>query len=210
MGAKVVKSKHRRSSSSKKGSRQQIQRIYLVVEGATEVAYFTRLNELGIFPNCTFKVKEGGVEEFKSAKKQNYENKHVYLILDVDNLDSQNLDRGKKIGELYNNKNYTSHIFFTNYSFETFLINHFESFTRCVTNKKQYNIYMKSLFGIESWSVNKHENNRKRIMDKITKDNFSVAIENCKKLYNEDIFHNPNTNIHLLFEIIKKVQEKLS
>lgn len=187
-----------------KSNRQIKTRVFVVAEGMTEEEYLKRLNNLGIFPKHSFVFKKGKEDNYLLLKKQNLENQHFYLWLDMDNLSPNSKDRGQKINKLYQNKAYRPYIFFNNPSFETFLLNHFINLTKPITTKKEYDELFKKHLGIESWSNNKTKKNICKVMGKISKERFEKGLVNVRSIYKENPFVNPNSNMHLMFEKFPK------
>ncbi len=196
--------------SSKRKQRTKKEPIIIIVDGDTEVAYFRRLNELKIFPKLNFKPTIGTELDASYIFKENLDIQHKFVILDIDNcrmLDNNN--REEKIRKIINDKEFQNKIFYNNYAFETFLLNHIRFFPNKIIKKKEYDKYMKKHFNVENWS-SRGSTQISKITEKITLESFEVMLENIPKIYNEDCFYNPNSNLHKLFEILKQINAELS
>ena len=77
-------------------------------------------------------------------------------------------------------------------------------FSKPITDKSQYDSSINDIFGVESWSRNKNQINRKKIMDMITKDSIEQAVINVKRLDKKISFDNPSSNMDDCIQNIKK------
>ena len=198
--------RRREKLPSKKGLAMLSTRVLLVVDGKTEVCYFSHLNKLGIFQDLNFKTIKGDENDFQTIFKENHDLKHKYLILDIDNCPISNQKRGKKLETLFKEKYEKKVIYFNNYSFETFLLNHLQSFSKPIIHKHEYDIEMKRVFGVDSWSRSKNEENLCSVLNQIDTLQFNQMLVNIKKIYDPNPFKNPNSSMHLLFEKLTEKQ----
>jgi hypothetical protein len=123
----------------------------------------------------------------------------------VDNAESNNT-KYNAIKKLVETKKYKGQIFFNNYSFELWLLNHIDYFSKPVTDKTQYDKKMNDVFGIESWSKYKNERNRDQILKMIDYDSIKAASTNIKRLNRKKPFKNPSSNMDEWVNKIKKIK----
>jgi len=180
--------------------------VLLVVDGNVEISYFNKLNRLGIFPKLRLKPINGNENTYKIIFKENLDLQHKYLILDIDNSDKNNATRAEKIRSITTHRNYKDIVFFNNYSFETFILNHLNLFARPITEKTQYDDEMSKKFGICKWSKYKDQENTDKIIKLIDENSYQVMLNNITYIFKDDCFANPSSNMHLLFEKLERIQ----
>ena len=83
------------------------------------------------------KYEKGNEFNFETKIKEHAPNKHVIVIIDVDNTAS-NTPIYNEIKRLIETKKYRNQIFFNNYAFELWLIDHMDYFSKQITDKSQY------------------------------------------------------------------------
>jgi len=174
-------------------------------DGKTEKSYINKLKELDLFNNVHLKYEEGSELNFKKKIKEHANNKNVIVIIDVDNAESNSI-KYNAIKKLVDTKKYKGQIFFNNYSFELWLLNHIDYFSKPVTDKTQYDKEINDIFGIESWSKYKNERNRDQIMKLINHESIQTAVVNIKLLNKKKPFKNPSSNMDEWFNKIKKIK----
>lgn len=185
----------RRTTVKVKQSKRQIKNTVVVIgDGETEEAYFDRLTELNAFPNLNFKFVKGNEHNYSTRKKEYADNPHVLLILDIDNTNPGTSKYGK-IESLVKSKTTKKYVFFNNYSFEHWLLNHKMYFTKPITDKGQYDLHMKNIFSVESWSNNKDETNRTKIMKQLEFDDLINAKNSITKHAKKEFHLNPSSNM---------------
>lgn len=105
-------------------------------------------------------------------------------------------------------KSYQKHVFFSNHSFETWLLNHVIFFSKPIIKQQEYNPYMNKHFGVKLWSKYKDANNRKIVMSKVDCKSVIKAKENVKKLDWNKPFDNPSCNMDKFIEKLLELNEK--
>ncbi len=178
-------------------------RVIIIGDGNLEKDYIDRLKELNYFENVHLKFEKGDESNFHTKLKEHLENKdNVFLILDIDNVKKGR--RYEKIERLINNIEYN--VFYNNYSFETWLLNHKVSFASPIIDSNQYNIHFKTYFDVESWSSNKNKNNREKVMNQIDVDNINVAVTNIVNISDKRWDNNPSSNMDEFISKIKGIK----
>lgn len=197
----------RRRIQSKRQTRKQFIKPLVVIlgDGKTEQDYVERLKEFDCFKNVNLKYEKGSEENFEIKLKEHLHNKNnVLVILDIDN-ESKSTLRYDKIKHLI--KKYKNQIFYNNYSFETWLLNHKTCFSKPVIDKKEYDEDIKKVFGVDSWSKYKNKRNRNKIMKQIKTDDIDTACKNTKIINKNKWDNNPSSNMDLMVNKIRKTRE---
>jgi hypothetical protein len=195
----------RKPLQTKKTNRYVRPTVIVLGDGKTEKSYINKLKELDLFNNVHLKYEEGSELNFKKKIKEHANNKNVIVIIDVDNAESNSI-KYNAIKKLVDTKKYKGQIFFNNYSFELWLLNHIDYFSKPVTDKTQYDKEINDIFGIESWSKYKNERNRDQIMKLINHESIQTAVVNIKLLNKKKPFKNPSSNMDEWFNKIKKIK----
>lgn len=190
-------------------TRKQIQfvrpTVVILGDGETERSYVARLKELDFFKNVHLKFEKGNELNFEIKIKEHATNKNVIVILDIDNAES-NSPKYNKIKKLVETKKYKGQVFFNNYAFELWLLNHINYFSIQVLNKTQYDKNIKDVFGIKSWSKEKTCRNRKKIMDMLSDESIRNAVANIERLDKKSPFENPSSNMDECIKQIMKIK----
>ncbi len=174
--------------------------VIVIADGNTEKDYIDRLKKLNYFENVNLKFERGDESNFYTKLKEHLENKdNVFLILDIDNV--RDGGRYDKIARLIENVEYN--IFYNNYSFETWLLNHKVNFATPIIDSSHYNIHFKNHSDVESWSDNKNKNNREKVMNQIDEAAINLAIVNITNLKDKRWHENPSSNMD---EFISKIK----
>jgi hypothetical protein len=195
----------KRKPLPKTSSQRYVRPMVIVLgDGPTEQAYIDRLKELDYFSNVHLKFEKGNEENFETKLKEHTNNPHVLVIMDVDNVQS-GIDRFEEIYRLTNTKAYKKQIYFNNYSFETWLLNHKTYFARPITVQDQYNPDMLNQYGVESWYANKNAQNRKIVVDSISISDINTAIQNVVNMNQKNPFNNPSSNMDEWVDHIKSI-----
>ncbi len=179
--------------------------VIILGDGETEEAYVDRLKQLNYFSNVKLKFEIGDEFSFETKIKEHAYNKEVHVIIDIDNI-QPNTEKYRKIQQLYQTNKYKGQIFFNNYSFELWLLNHIRKCGKPVIKKKEYNSNMKNCFKVESWADNKNEINRGKIMGKINCKSIDKAAKNIKELNRKTPFANPSSNMDEWVKIVNKIK----
>jgi hypothetical protein len=179
--------------------------VIVLGDGETEASYIERLKALDCFNHVHFKFEKGNEFNFETKLKEHATNKNVILIIDVDNTQSNSL-KYNEINRLFETKKYKNQIFFNNYGFELWLINHMAFFSTPITDKKQYNTSMLNHFGVRSWSRYKNQRNREKIVNMFDIDQIEMAVTNIKKLDRKQPFENPSSNMDECIQRIKGIK----
>lgn len=179
--------------------------VIVLGDGETEKSYINRLKELDFFENVHLKYEKGNELNFETKIKEHATNKNVIVIIDVDNAES-NSPKFNKIKRLIETKKYKGQVFFNNYAFELWLLNHINYFSTPITDKSQYDCSINDIFGVESWSKYKNQRNRKKIMDMLNQDTIEVAASNIKRLDKKKPFDNPSSNMDDCINKIKMIK----
>ncbi|MFA7129247.1 MAG: RloB domain-containing protein [Sphaerochaeta sp.] len=179
--------------------------VIILGDGETEESYINRLKELDFFENVHLKYEKGNELNFETKIKEHATNKNVIVIIDVDNAAS-NSPKYNEIKRLVETKKYQGRVFFNNYAFELWLLNHIDYFSTPITDKSQYDSSINDIFGVESWSRYKNQRNRKKIMDMINKDTVEEAVTNINRLNKKKPFDNPSSNMDDCIKKIKKIK----
>jgi len=195
----------RKPLQTKRTNRYVRPTVIVLGDGETEKSYINKLKELDFFSNVHLKYEKGNEFNFETKIKEHANNKSVIVIIDVDNAETSSA-KYNAIKRLLETKKYKGQIFFNNYSFELWLLNHIENFSKPVTDKTQYDKEMNDIFGIESWSKYKNERNRYQIMRMIDHDSIQEAILNIKRLNKKKPFKNPSSNMDEWVTKIKKIK----
>jgi hypothetical protein len=195
----------RKPLQTKKTNRYVRPTVIVLGDGKTEKSYINKLKELDLFNNVHLKYEEGSELNFKKKIKEHANNKNVIVIIDVDNAESNSI-KYNAIKKLVDTKKYKGQIFFNNYSFELWLLNHIDYFSKPVTDKTQYDKEINDIFGIESWSKYKNERNRNQIMKLIDHESIQSAVPNIKGLNKKKPFKNPSSNMDEWVNKIKKIK----
>jgi hypothetical protein len=195
----------RKPLQTKKTNRYVRPTVIVLGDGKTEKSYINKLKELDLFNNVHLKYEEGSELNFETKIKEHANNKNVIVIIDVDNAESNSI-KYNAIKKLVDTKKYKGQIFFNNYSFELWLLNHIDYFSKPVTDKTQYDKEINDIFGIESWSKYKNERNRDQIMKLINHESIQTAVVNIKLLNKKKPFKNPSSNMDEWFNKIKKIK----
>jgi len=195
----------RKPLQTKKTNRYVRPTVIVLGDGKTEKSYINKLKELDLFNNVHLKYEEGSELNFETKIKEHANNKNVIVIIDVDNAESNSI-KYNAIKKLVDTKKYKGQIFFNNYSFELWLLNHIDYFSKPVTDKTQYDKEINDIFGIESWSKYKNERNRNQIMKLINHESIQTAVVNIKLLNKKKPFKNPSSNMDEWFNKIKKIK----
>jgi hypothetical protein len=180
--------------------------VIVLGDGPTEQAYIDRLKELDYFSNVHLKFETGNEENFETKLKEHTNNPHVLVIIDVDNVQSGN-KRFEEIKRLSSTKAYIKNIYFNNYSFETWLLNHKMYYARPITNPIHYNSDMFTCFNVESWYTNKSIQNRQKIVALISMSEINLATQNIKSMNQKSPFNNPSSNMDKWVEHIKTIRK---
>jgi hypothetical protein len=195
----------RKPLQTKRTNRYVRPTVIVLGDGETEKSYIKKLKDLDFFNNVHLKYEKGNEFNFETKIKEHANNKNVIVIIDVDNAES-NSTKYNAIKKLIETKKYKGQIFFNNYSFELWLLNHIDYFSKPVTDKAQYDKEMNDVFGIESWSNYKNERNRDQIMRMIDHDSIQTASTNIKRLNKKKPFKNPSSNMDEWVSKIKKIK----
>jgi hypothetical protein len=195
----------RKPLQTKKTNRYVRPTVIVLGDGKTEKSYINKLKELDLFNNVHLKYEEGSELNFETKIKEHANNKNVIVIIDVDNAESNSI-KYNAIKKLVDTKKYKGQIFFNNYSFELWLLNHIDYFSKPVTDKTQYDKEINDIFGIESWSKYKNERNRDQIMKLINHESIQTAVVNIKLLNKKKPFKNPSSNMDEWFNKIKNIK----
>lgn len=193
----------RKPLQTKRTNRYVRPTVIVLGDGETEKSYINKLKELDFFNNGHLKYEKGNEFNFETKIKEHANNKNVIVIIDVDNAGS-NSSKYNAIKKLVETKKYKGQIFFNNYSFELWLLNHINYYSKPVTDKVQYDKEMNDIFGIETWSKYKNERNRNQIMKMIDYDSIKAATTNIKRLNKKKPFKNPSNNMD---EWVNKIKE---
>ena len=112
-----------------RSERRHVIPIKIFVDGVTEIDYFQRINELIMLSNISIQAEIGKYEKFKDYRRRN-PLKQVMFIEDIDGVSVYSKNQQKKIKyqkllSILNKSNgLGDSIFYNNYSFETWLLNH--------------------------------------------------------------------------------------
>jgi hypothetical protein len=195
----------RKPLQTKRTNRYVRPTVIVLGDGETEKSYINKLKELDFFNSVHLKYEKGNEFNFETKIKEHANNKNVIVIIDVDNAES-NSTKYNVIKRLLETKKYKGQIFFNNYSFELWLLNHVDYFSKPVTDKTQYDKEINDIFGIESWSKFKNERNRDQIMRMINHDSIREAATKIKRLNKKKPFKNPSSNMDEWVNKIKKIK----
>jgi len=179
--------------------------VIVLGDGETEKSYINRLKQLDFFGNVHLKYEKGNEFNFETKIKEHATNKNVIVIIDVDNTQS-NSTKYNEVKRLVETKKYKGKVFYNNYSFETWLINHIDYFSKPIIDKTQYDADMKNVFGIESWSRYKNKKNRNQIMALIDNEAIQYATNNIQRLNSKKTFDNPSSNMDECVKKIKRIK----
>lgn len=179
--------------------------VIILGDGETEESYVNRLKEIDFFKNVHLKYEKGNELNFETKIKEHVTNKNIIVILDVDNAVSHS-SKYKQIKRLFETKKYKNQVFFNNYAFELWLLNHIDDFSTPIIDKTQYDDSMNQCFGVESWSKHKNLKNRKKITAMIDGDSINKAVENIKRLNKKTPFENPSSNMDECIIKLKKIK----
>jgi len=116
--------------------------VILYVDGGVEKDYFNHLN-INSKDNVYFNIKIGDERDY--IRNQDDEEPHL-LIVDVDATEKK-VDPKKRYSDLKSLKN-DDNVFFNNYAFETFLLQHVKPFNRPIMKSKEYDNDMNECFGL--------------------------------------------------------------
>lgn len=196
----------KRIKSKKKNKIFAIEPLVIVLgDGKTEEDYFERLNKINYFKDIRIKYEKGSEDNFETKLKEHlYIKDKVFVVLDIDNEDKSS-DRYDKIKYLL--EKYPNQVFYNNYAFEIWLINHKSTYGKPITNKEQYDCDIKSLFGVESWSSNKNKQNRTKIMSQIETVDVDCACKNIKVISANEWNNNPSSSMDNLIYKIDEIKE---
>ena len=195
----------RKPLQTKRTNRYVRPTVIVLGDGETEKSYINKLKELDFFSNVHLKYEKGNEFNSETKIKEHANNKSVIVIIDVDNAETSSA-KYNAIKRLLETKKYKGQIFFNNYSFELWLLNHIDYFSKPVTDKTQYDKEMDDIFGVESWSKYKNERNRSQIMKMIDNDSIKAASANIKLLNKKKPFKNPSSNMDEWVNKIKKIK----
>lgn len=171
-------------------------------EGPTEEAYIKKIKNFSTFANINLKFYTGDEESFAIRLQENFEIKSkVLLILDIDHLQPSDT-RYKKIERLITK--YNAQVFYNNYSFETWLLNHAISFSKPILKSDQYDSYFESSFDVKSWHRRKNERNITKVMNQIDETSMNTALNNIKLISGNKWDNNPSSNMDLFIAVLKK------
>lgn len=179
--------------------------VIVLGDGLTEKAYIDRLKELDYFSNVHLKFEIGNEENFETKLKEHVNNPHVLVILDVDNVQS-GTKRFEEIHRLSSTKAYLNKIYFNNYSFETWLLNHKIYYARPITNPSHYNSDILTYFNVESWYTSKNLQNRQIIISSISVNDIDSASKNINSMNQKSPFNNPSSNMDEWVAHIKSIK----
>lgn len=166
----------------------------VIVLGETEKSYINRLKALDFFKHVHLKYEKGNAYNFETKIKEHAPNKNVVVFIDVDDVKSSS-PTYHLIKRLIETKKYKGQVFFNNYAFELWLLNHLDIFSTPITDKTHYDRSMQEGFGVRSWSKSKNERNRQKIMAMITGCSIEKATQNIEKLNQKSPFENPSSNM---------------
>lgn len=190
------KTKHRRIKPT----------VIILGDGKTEESYINRLKELDYFNQINLKFEQGDEFSFETKIKEHaFKEKKVIIIIDIDNAQT-NSRKYNQIKKLFETKKYKNQIFFNNYAFELWLINHYKKCGKPILDKKGYDSEMEEIFKVSSWSDYKNENNRKKVMDKIDCQSIDNAVKNINELNQKSPFKNPSSNMDEWVRTINKIK----
>lgn len=177
--------------------------LFIVLgEGQTEEAYITKIKQFADFNHINIKFLIGDEESFETQLLEHFEIKSkVLLILDIDHLQSSDT-RYKKIDRLI--KKYKAQVFYNNYSFETWLLNHVTSFSRPILKSDEYDIHFENHFDVKSWHRRKSVRNIIKVMHKIDGTALDIALSNIKLISGNNWDNNPSCNMDLFIAKLKK------
>lgn len=195
----------RKPIQTKKRNRYIRPTVIVLGDGETEASYIDKLKKIDFFKNVYLKYEKGNEFNFETKIKEHANNKHVIVIIDVDNSEP-NSTKYNRIKKLTEKKQYKNQVFFNNYSFELWLLNHIDYFSKPIIKKTEYDKSMKDIFGIKTWSKYKHQKNREQILALIDKDSIQVAVNNIQKLNKKNYFQNPSSNMDEWVNKIKNIK----
>lgn len=175
------------------------------MDGVVEQDYFKAIDINSRVCHLRIRVKKGDENSFDQRK---HDEIPVWVILDVDALTSSDT-RFKKMQRIKresskqekagNFSGVPNLVFHNNFSFETFLLLHVTDFQTPVTDKYEYDPFMREHFGIaNSWADNKNPNNRKKVCAKIDDASLRTAKRRARKM-SSSIQKNPSTTMDSFF-----------
>lgn len=177
--------------------------VFIVIgEGSTEEAYVTKIKQFSDFNHINIKFLIGDEESFETQLLEHFEIKSkVFLILDIDHLQRRDA-RYKKIARLITK--YKAQVFYNNYSFETWLLNHVTSFSRPILQADEYDPYFEKHFDVKSWHRHKNARNLIKVMHKIDETTLNNAVNNIKLISSNNWDINPSSNMDVFISLLKK------
>lgn len=194
----------RRKLRHKTNKRLVREPVIILGDGETEESYFKHLHSLNIFPKLHIKFEQGDENNFEIKLKEHADNDHILLILDIDNTSSTD-PRYSAIDRLASKKSYKKQVYFNNYSFETWLINHINYFATPIDRPQSYDGHILNAFGVRSWYNNKNNRNRTTIMNAINTTNLLTAEQNIARMNQKEAFNNPSSNMDELIDYLRKI-----
>ena len=200
--------KRRQKKYNPKGNRPNLNfrtPVKIFCDGKTEISYFKRLNDLNLFNHVSFRPRKGKEKELLRAIDKD---ETSFLLLDIDNHGNiKNSTEFKNLKQVINSNK--KHVFFVNYSIETWILLHKMKNPPIAVKKEDYNSRMNIHFHLKkTWSSDKSEMQRDTVMSKITKSDFENCLDNSKNLENNDYSVNPSTNLRKLFVVIQLINDK--
>jgi hypothetical protein len=177
--------------------------VIVLGDGETEQAYIKRLTEIDYFPYINLKFEIGSEENFETKRKEHINNPNVLVILDIDNV-LTGTKRYNEISRLITTKEYKDQVYYNNFSFETWLLNHKTFFSCPITLQKQYNTEMSTCFAVSHWYTSKNDKNRRKIVDSISDTDIGNAVKNVARLSHYSPFDNPSSNMDQWVDTINK------
>ncbi|MDZ5758587.1 RloB domain-containing protein [Carnobacterium maltaromaticum] len=189
-------------------------KVTIFCEGVGDEKYIQWLNTLEYYDRLSFKalnIKGNG--HFDKINKKirslllSEENAVFCIFMDIDNGVSKKYYEScmKQLKDHDFCENPEERIFFTNYSFELFILNHHEDhYCKRALNKKTYQRDIEKRFGIPEFKGT--EVQWSGLLKKLTIADFENAKQNLTKISIE-MSNNPSTNIKYFFDYMMTVNQ---
>lgn len=204
----MAKQQFKRQKSSNTKSKNPPKNLHkpirVLVDGITEEDYFKHLNNLEVYSNITFKPKIG---KEKDLLRWNQKQETAFLIIDIDNHgENPKSNEFMEIERVL--KSYPDQVYFSNFSFETWILLHKTHKIPYAIKKDDYDRKMKLHFRLpDNWSTKKDEKQRKLVMGKLTKKHFDDALKNACIIENDNYRVSPSTNMNIFFSKISELNK---
>lgn len=191
----------RKRITSRKHDNLQIKPLVIVIgEGNTEEGYVNKVKTFSLFEKIRIKFIVGNEQNFETILQEHLDIiDDILVILDLDNIQKGTKRYDKILALLLK---YPYQVFYNNYSFEAWLLNHVDVFAKPINAASEYDPFFKFHFSIDTWHKYKNEQNLNKVLAVVDETSTKNAIKNISVISKKDWDNNPSSNMDKFIETI--------